>query len=430
MKRAIGIDFGTTNSALAVAEPGTAPRLAHFDAPGGSTPIFRSILYFEREGGDGPLRVSAGPRALATHLHSEERGRMVQSLKSFLSTRLFSSTSIMGATYRLEGLIGILLAELREAAQAELGPLEGTVVVGRPVRFVGAETADDDRLAQTRLEASLHNAGFKEVVFEYEPVAAAYFYERELERDELILIGDFGGGTSDFSLLRVGPSFRGERARARGLLGTGGVGVAGDAFDGELVRHELAPRLGHGARYRSIFGRELEVPRWIFSHLERWHHLSFLRAPRTLGLLHDLRREALEPEKLDALLHVVGADLGLRLYSAVEHTKVALSERERGPFRFEDGPVAIDAEVARHDFEDWIGAELRAIEGCVSELLDRSAIRPAELDRVFLTGGSSFVPAVRRLFTERFGAEKVRSGAELTSVAAGLSLRALELAAA
>jgi hypothetical chaperone protein len=428
LKRAIGIDFGTTNSALAVAGPGQAPRLAHFDGPQGPTPAFRSILYFEREGGEGPLHVAAGPRALARYQRSEERGRLVQSLKSFLSARAFSSTSILGSAYRLEGLIGTLLAELRSAAERELGALEGPVVAGRPVRFVGAESDEDDRLAQARLEASFHNAGFREIVFEYEPVAAAYFYERELERDELILIGDFGGGTSDFSLLRVGPSFRGLDARRRGLLATGGVGVAGDAFDGQLVRHEVAPRLGQGARFRSIFGRELEVPRWLFANLERWHHLSFLRAPRTLGLLHDLRREALEPEKLDALLHVVESDLGLRLHGAVERTKLALSERGVGAFEFHDEPVAIDTRVTRDEFERWIGGELAAIEACVEELFQRSGVRPETLDRVFLTGGSSFVPAVRRLFADRFGTGKLRSGAELTSVAAGLALRAGELA--
>jgi hypothetical chaperone protein len=424
--RGIGIDFGTTNSALAVAEGGRAPRLAEFAGPGGRGPTFRSILFFDRDE-DGEMRVAAGPRALSRYLRSEDRGRLVQSLKSFLSSRLFSSTSILGTVHRLEGLIGTLLRELREAAESELGSLEGPVVVGRPVRFVGSETDEDDALAQSRLLASYHNAGFSDVVFEYEPVAAAYFYERELDHDELILIGDFGGGTSDFSLLRVGPSFRGRGRRERGLLATGGVGVAGDAFDGQLVRNELAPRLGQGARYRSLFGRELDVPRWIFSHLERWHHLSFLRAPRTLGLLYDLRREALEPEKLDALLHVVEADLGLRLYAAVERTKLELSRSTEGRFEFSDGPVALDAAVLREEFERWIASELEAIEACVADLLDRSGVCSQELDRVFLTGGSSFVPAVRRIFSARFGTDRIRSGGELSSVAAGLALRAREL---
>jgi hypothetical chaperone protein len=428
MQPAVGFDFGTTNCALAVVDPGAAPRLATFAGPDGEGATFRSILYFDREESRAPVEVHAGPAALLHYLEREEHGgRLVQSLKSFLSSRLFSATRIFDATYRLEDLIALLARALREGAEKALGrPIEHAVV-GRPVHFVGAASEEDDALAETRLRAALHNAGFREVRFEYEPVGAAYHYERGLERDERILIADFGGGTSDFSLLWVGPSWAGER-RSEAILGHDGVDVAGDAFDGKIVRHRVAPLLGRGAEFESFFGRRLPVPGWLYVHLERWHHVSFLKSPRTMQLLLDLRREALEPGKIDALVRIVEEDLGFLLYRAVERAKRDLSERDSTRLRLEHDVIALDAEITRPEFEGWIADELGKIERCVDRLLAKSRLAPRDVDRVFLTGGSSFVPAVRRIFSERFGEEKLRSGEELTSVASGLALRAAELA--
>jgi hypothetical chaperone protein len=427
-ERAVGLDFGTTNSAIGWVGPDGAPVLARFPLPGEdeATTTFRSVLYADRgEEGDGPIRIAAGPEAIARYLASEERGgRLIQSLKSFLASRLFTSTSIHGASFRLEELAARIARPLREAAEQALGAPVRRAVVGRPVRFVNAETADDEALALSRLGAAIRNAGFSEIEFEYEPVGAAWHYERGLEADELLLIGDFGGGTSDFSLLRVGPGVRRSGDRSRALLGNDGVPLAGDAFDGKLVRHLVAPLLGRGAEFRSVFGQVLPVPSWIYAHLERWHHLSFLRSPKTLQLLLDLRREALEPEKLAGLLHLVERDLGYLLFRAVERAKRELSARADARFRFEHEDLAIDRPVTRAEFEGWIADELAAVAACVDRLLRRARVPAHAVDRVFLTGGSSLVPAVRQLFVERFGEEKLRSGGELTSVASGLALRA------
>ncbi len=426
--RAVGIDFGTTNSSLAVADGAGAPALASFARQGApDTEVFRSLLYFEREPErGGRVREWAGPRAIERWLAAEEKGRLVQSLESFLSARDFASTSIFGAAWRLEALCALVLRELRRGAEERFGPLGRRAVAGRPVQFVGQASADDEALALARLRAAYHNAGFDEVEFEYEPVAAAYHYALGLARDELCLIGDFGGGTSDFSLVRVGPGARG-RDRSAELLGTAGVGLAGDAFDGRIVREVAAPMLGLGTGYRSVFGRELVVPSWIYTHLQRWHHVSFLKSPRTLQLLHDLCREALEPERLLALRHLVSADLGFALYRSVERSKLALSAAPFAELRFDEPPAVIESALARADFEDWIAPELAALERCVDGLLASAAVTPADVDRVFLTGGTSLVPAVRGLFAARFGADKLRGGHELVSVASGLALRAREL---
>jgi hypothetical chaperone protein len=423
-RAALGLDFGTTNSALAWSDGAGAPRLARFVGPDGATPTFRSLLYFDREDERGPVEVHAGPAALVAYLEREvHRGRLIQSMKSFLASRLFSATEIFGRSWRLEQLVGTLLGRLREEAEAELGTPVRSAVVGRPVRFVGAASEADDALALSRLRAGLVNAGFRDVRFEYEPIGAARHYERGLAHDELLLIGDFGGGTSDFSLLRVGP---GRAGGAGSILGNDGVDVAGDAFDGRIIRHCVSPLLGRGAEFVSFFGRRLPVPEWLYAHLERWHHVSMLKSRRTLQLLLDLRREAVEPALLDRLLRVVENDLGFVLHRATEETKRALSGGDAARFRIAHDLLEVDAEVRRADFEAWIAPELAAIAGCVDGLLARSGVAPAAVDRVFLTGGSSLVPAVRRIFAERFGAERIRAGDEFTSVASGLALCAAE----
>ena len=420
---AIGFDFGTTNSAIARVGPDGAPELAHFQGPDGPVHTFRSLLYFDREDSNAPPETYAGPAAMRHYLERETHdGRLVQSLKSFLASRLFSATAIFGRSYRLEQLIGLLVGALREEAEAYFGEPVHRAVVGRPVRFVGSNDASSEELALRRLHASLTNAGFRHVSFQYEPVGAAHHYERGLESDELILIADFGGGTSDFSLLRVGPSFSASADRADGILGHDGVGLAGDVFDGKIVRHRVTPLLGRGAEFESLFGRRLPVPAWIYGHLERWHHVSFLKSPRTMQILFDLRRECLEPEGIDALIRVVENDLGFLLYRATERAKRDLSSAHQARFRLEHDLLEIDEPIEREEFEGWIAEELEQIGTCVDRLLERAGVSARNLDRVFLTGGSSFVPAVRQLFEARFGAERLRSGGELTSVANGLAL--------
>ncbi|MCZ6462931.1 MAG: Hsp70 family protein [Proteobacteria bacterium] len=422
----IGLDFGTTNSALAMAGAEGSPRVATFAARDGETPFFRSVLYVGREDREDPLESAAGPLAIERYLANEGERRLMQSLQSILGSRLYTTTNLFGRTTTLEELIGrIARAVWSEGGGAECAQ-RAAVVVGRPVRFARAKGVEDDAFAVSRLESALSLAGIERFAFELEPVAAAYHYEQGLDRDELVLIADFGGGTSDFCVLRVGPGARGRARREEDVLGTDGVGIAGDAFDAKLVRHLIAPRLGRGTVHDTLFGRAIPVPGWIYADLERWHHLSFLRSPKTLALLHEIRQGASEPEQISALIHIVERDLGYALYRAIERTKTELSQQEESVFRFDDPPVSIEARVRRAEFEEWIADEVAEIAACVDRLLERTG--ESEVDRVFMTGGSSFVPAVRRIFEERFGPERLRSGAELTSVASGLALCARDRA--
>jgi len=424
--RAIGLDFGTTNSAIALATPAEAV-LATFQDGNRQTTTFRSVLYFDPEEltPTRKPRATAGPEAIRSYVQAGMRGRLIQSLKSFLASPRFGQTTIFGARYTLEDLIATIIAQLKEAAEAQFGTLGPHVVVGRPAHFSGAEDEAGDALALNRLQTALEQAGFTQVEFVLEPVAAAYQYEQQLDHDELVLIADFGGGTSDFSLMRLGPAARQRGQRSNDILGTDGVALAGDTFDSRLVRHLIAPQLGFGSHYQSMFDKVLPVPAWLYEHLERWHYLSFLKTPKTLDTLQQLCFQALEPQKIEALLHVVEADLGYALFQAVESTKCALSAQAASALVFDEPPAVITAQVQREAFETWIDRDIEAMAHCIDRLLSRCGVAAGDVDSVFLTGGSSFVPAVRRFFTHRFGAARLRGGEELTAVAKGLALSAL-----
>jgi hypothetical chaperone protein len=436
---ALGFDFGTTNSSLALLTPESGLQLASFPSLAGPLQSFRSVLYLEQaRTGTGPRKTHAltGPAAIEHYLQADEKGRLIQSLKSHLSSRSLTGTEVFGRRYKLEDLIARILTDLRKHAEAQFNRPIRYAMVGRPVRFVGADTPEDDDFAVSRLRQAFTAAGFEHVDFEMEPVAAACAYEATLDHDELILIGDFGGGTSDFSLLRVGPGIRNRGRTPEDLLGNSGLGLAGDAFDARIVRKLVSPALGSNSEARSLNKLLPAVPSWIYANLERWHYLSFLRTNNVREILKSAHLRALEPEKIQALITLIEEDLGYQLHQSVQQVKFELSRADQAEFRFSDGSPAqsslatpnIDLRipVSRAEFESWIADDLHAIEGSIDTLLQTSCVDPRAVDRVFLTGGSSFVLAVRRIFESRFGADRICGGNEFTSVAHGLALRAAE----
>jgi hypothetical chaperone protein len=426
---AVGIDFGTTNSSIALVTDDARVELVRFSAREGETFSSRSVLYLEKvKEASGVRRTHSwtGPAAIEHYLDAEEKGRLIQSLKSYLPSRSLTGTGIFGRRYTFEELVARILSDLREHAERQFGRPIRHAMVGRPVRFVGAETEEDDAYAVERLRAAFMQVGFESVELELEPVAAAYSYQSTLDHDELILIGDFGGGTSDFSLLRVGPGVRRRGSSPQDVLGNSGVRLAGDSFDARIVRKLVSPALGSDSYARSLNKILPAVPAWIYANLERWHYLSFLRTHEVTEILRSARLRALEPEKIKALSALIEEDLGYQLHRAVQQVKFELSHAESAEFHFRDGSMDLQIPVTRVEFEGWIAEELRSIERSIDSLLDSAGISPGDVDRVFLTGGSSFVPAVRRIFVKRFGEERIRSGNEFTSVAHGLALRARE----
>jgi hypothetical chaperone protein len=427
----IGIDFGTTNSSIARASAGGEVELVSFPTATAFTESFRSILYLEqhKQAGRSQVKSFTGPAGIEHYLAAENKGRLIQSLKSYLSSRSLTGTEVFGRRYSVEDLISRILTDLRQNAERQFGEPVRHATVGRPVRFVGADNTEDDDFATGRLREAFLHAGFESVDFEMEPIAAAYAYESTLDHDELILIGDFGGGTSDFSLLYVGPGVRARGRSAKDLLGNSGLGLAGDTFDARIVRKLVSPALGADSLARSLNKLLPAVPAWIYANLERWHYLSFLKTRNVSQILKSAHANALEPEKIEALMNLIDEDLGYQLHQAVQRLKIELSHEETARFQFRDGSMNIQSVVTREEFESWIVDDLESIERCVDGLLEASGIAAGAVDRVFLTGGTSFVPAVRRIFETRFTAPRVRTGNEFTSVARGLALRALESSA-
>jgi hypothetical chaperone protein len=400
----VGIDFGTTNSAVAIADAAGAVQLVPLD---GAT-HWRTVLYFESGGA-----LTAGGPAIARYLETEGEGRLIQSIKSHLASAAFSRTMIFGRSWQLEDMIAAYLRQIRAAAPHDLG---SRAVVGRPVRYWGAESPDDDARAVARMRGALGKAGFDDVVFEYEPVGAAARYAARLDHEEQIVVADFGGGTTDFSVVQV-PS--------GAVLATGGIGVSGDAFDARVIDAIVAPALGRGTRFRDEMGAEAPVPAWLYSHLRRWHTLSFLKGEGTLRLLDRVTQGALEPARVGRLVRVIDDDLGLVLHRAVEGAKVRLSTRDADRVTLD--AIELDLAVTRASFEDWVAGDLEAIDRVLDDVLARAGASATDIDRVFATGGTSLVPAVRQRLATRFGADKLVGGEELTSVAWGLAARARQV---
>jgi hypothetical chaperone protein len=257
-----------------------------------------------------------------------------------------------------------------------------------------------------------------EIHYVYEPLAAAFSYAARLTDEATVLVADFGGGTSDFSVVHMKGPGAPQRFTA---LGHAGIGIAGDDFDFRLLDHLVLPLLGKGSEYRS-FDKSLVIPASYFADFSNWSRLALMRNRRTMEELKRLQRQAADPASIARLIAVIDNELGYPLYDAIGRVKRALSDHESATFRFSGAGLEIEAEVTRAMFETWIADDLARIEAKVDAALSSSGVGAGDIDRVFLTGGSSLIPAVREIFTRRFGADRVAVGGELTSIAQGLAL--------
>ncbi len=418
----VGIDFGTSSSAIAIAEP-DGVRFAQLPTLGATAPSWRTLLFFdpEEQHVTKPIQYTAGGDAIAAYLETLGEGRLVQSFKTHLTTASLGRTQIAHHAIGLDDMIALFLLRLRQRAEACFGHPIAAATIGRPVRFAGSSGPDDDEIAASRLLAAARTAGFTDALLELEPVAAAHHYERRLTRPELALVADFGAGTTDFCLMHVGPASSGMRRHE--IVGTGGVGAAGDDLDAALIEHLVCPSLGKGDTYVEM-GQEHPIPASYFYKLARWHHLSFLAGTRVRTELERLHRFARHPERIAALMHIIAANQAFHLHKSVERVKIELSQQPRATFHYADGPVEIRTEVARSDFERWIAPVTADISTCLDDTLARANVVAQDIDCVFMAGGTAFVPVVRREFERRFGAAKLRSGDELMSIASGLAVLA------
>lgn len=416
--RAIGIDFGTTNSVVSRVTNDGQSQLVNFAAPENTSDVFRSALCFwQEEGIRRGLGHEAGPWAIAEFLEFPQGCRFLQSFKSMAANSLFEHASIFDKRLRFEELGQIFLQHLLTHAGEALTDLPDQIVVGRPVRYVGARP--DPALARTRYDAMFAMLE-RPVNYVYEPLGAAYSFASRLSDPATLLVADFGGGTSDFSIVQVNAP---GSARRCVPLGSAGIGIAGDRFDYRIMDNLVLPLFGKGGKYRS-FDKVLEIPAGHFTDFGDWSRLALMRNRRTLAELAKLERSATDPTAIARMIAVVENELGHSLYETVGQLKRTLSSDEQADFHFEGPGLAIDAQVNRADFERWIEPDLQRIGETVDEALATAGVTSDQIDHVFLTGGSSLIPAVRRLFASRFGNDRIAQGDELTSIAHGLALLA------
>ena len=411
---ALGLDFGTTNSVVALADGQGATKLVSFGDSGEA--VFRSALCFwEEERGWNGIAHEAGPWAIDEYLQSPLDSRFIQSFKSVAASPLFERAMIFNKPFRFEDMGRLFLQRLVAHAGGALDERPHRIIVGRPVEYAGARPDPD--LARQRYDAMLAAFG-TEIYYVHEPLGAAHSYASRLTEPATILVADFGGGTTDFSIVRVAEP--GSQRRCVPLASTG-IGIAGDRFDYRIVDRLVLPLLGKGSNYRS-FDKSLEIPGGYFADFGDWSRLAMMRNRRTLDDIRRLQRDAERPELIGRMIALIEHEQGFPLYDAVGRLKRALSSDDNAQFHFAGGGIEIGADVRRSDFEQWIADDLRRIEIAMDQAIARAGTAPEGIDRVFLTGGSSLIPAIRMIFARRFGEGRIATGGELTSIAHGLAL--------
>ena len=419
------IDFGTSNSLLgAASRSGYHPPIA-LDGAADDATLLRSVLFFPEAHGPEGAAPFLGKAAIDEYVARGSRGRLIRSLKRFLPMRSFVRTSINSRTYTLEELVAIVLRELRERADRFFGARVTRLLLGRPARF--SDDPAEDAFAEQRLRAAAQLAGFTSIAFCPEPVAAARDFRDELASETLMLVGDFGGGTSDYSLVLMGPG----GFELSDVLAIGGVSVAGDALDGTIMRGQIAREFGADVRYRVPFGDNvLTMPKPLMQKLCSPAEMSLLARRDAQSFLIDVKSWALgddDRRHIDQLLTLVDDGLGFMLFESIEQLKKRLSSVDAATFSFHVPGIDIDREIARAEFEAGASRELAAILGALDATLARAGAKPGDVERVCLTGGTARVPFLERALRDRFGAERLHALRGLHAVAEGLARQAQQL---
>ncbi|MBB2493435.1 Hsp70 family protein [Aquipseudomonas ullengensis] len=408
---ALGIDFGTSNSTVGWWRAGNEPLLELEDGK----ITLPSVIFFNTE----ERRPVYGRQALDEYLEGYE-GRLMRSLKSLLGSKLLKSeTTVLGSALPFRDLLGFFIGELKKRAETFAGREFEQVVLGRPVFFVDDDPVADAEAANTLLGVA-QKLGFKDVSFQFEPIAAAFDYERSIQREELVLIVDIGGGTSDFSLVRLAPERRELTDRQSDILATGGVHIGGTDFDKQLSLDGVMPLFGYGSRMKS----DAFMPTSQHLNLATWHTINAAYAQKAQLALKSMRYDIVDPTGIDRLFKLIEQRAGHWLAMQVEDSKIALTERDS--HRIDLARIETDLEVLldRALFDQAIDALLQRIRDGVEELLKRAGVGHGEIDTIFFTGGSSSIPALRQSVAALLPNAHSTEGNSFGSIGSGLAIEA------
>ncbi|MFS2035149.1 Hsp70 family protein [Polaromonas sp. CT11-55] len=410
--QACGIDFGTSNSTAGWSRPGL-PALLPLES---GKPTLPSVVFFHAE----DEHVSYGRAALADYLAGYE-GRLMRSLKSLLGTAMIDDhTEVAGRALPFRVLLAQFIGELRHRAEKAADQSFSQAVLGRPVFFVDDDPQADKKAENTLAEIA-HAVGLKDIAFQYEPIAAAFDYESQIRREELVLVVDIGGGTSDFALVRLSPERAKKAERRDDILASGGVHIGGTDFDKYLSLASVMPTLGLGSRLVS----GLEVPSAQYFNLATWHTINQVYSKKSWTQISDIRRGAVDKDKLDRLQNLVRERAGHWLAMQVEAAKITLSDAPEAVMDL--GRIAPGETLTLHrpDFDGAIGELVGTVSRAVLGLLKDAGVDPDAIDTVFFTGGSSGVPLLREQISALLPQARSVEGDRFGSIGAGLALDAV-----
>jgi hypothetical chaperone protein len=411
--RHCGLDFGTSNSTLAVAPGNAAARLVPLE---GGRPTIPSTIFFDFDAD----RTLFGRAAVAEYTSGTD-GRMTRSLKTILGSSLAEEKiRIKKRVLSYLQIIGSFVGELRQRAQTDIGYELDSVVVGRPVHYVDDDPLAD-RQAQQQMESTVRSKGFRHIEFQYEPIAAALDYEQQVTREEVGLVVDLGGGTSDFSVVRVSPRRAAAGDRQSDILSTAGVHVGGTDFDRLLSLKSVMPALGY--QTPTADGKR-PLPSSPYVDLATWHRINQLYDPAILRQLRETEREARDPDKVGRLISIVKHREGHRLAGAVELAKIALTSETRAAMKFEGEEVTLDAAISRDQLSAAIAGPLDRIEDKLREVVAVAGLTADRIDTLILTGGSTQIPAIMQRLRANFPDARFVETDAFGSVGLGLALDA------
>ena len=411
MPYACGLDFGTSNSTVGIVDQGITRLLPLEDGK----PTLPSVVFFNAD----EDHTRFGRQALAEYLEGYE-GRLMRALKSILGTGLIDGkTEVQGHALPFRELLAQFIGELKNRAEHITGHPLQQVVLGRPVHFVDDDSAAD-QLAQDTLAEIARAVGFRDIEFQFEPIAAAFDYEATLQSEELVLIVDIGGGTSDFSLVRLSPKRAQQIERRDDILANGGVHIGGTDFDRALSLAAVMPQLG----YKSLLASGVEMPSSYYFNLATWHTINFAYARNILPGLQDIYRNAREKNKIERLIRLIQQRAGHWLALQVEEAKIALSERESTLLDFDQLDPELSHPITRQEFDAAIEPLVQKIGTTLDELLRQANIGAAHVDTVYFTGGASGVPLLRTRLAEHLPQARHVEGDHFGSIGMGLALDA------
>ncbi|MER8656397.1 Hsp70 family protein [Mesorhizobium sp. M0847] len=407
-----GIDFGTSNSTVGVIRNGQA-RLVALE---GEQPTLPSAVFFNFEDG----HTYFGRRAIADYTDAIE-GRLMRSLKSVLGSSLaHEKTRIKARQIGFIDIVGMFVGHLKKRLEEDAGAPVENVVLGRPVQFVD-DDVEADAKAQSELEKAARAQGFKHIAFQFEPIAAALDYEQDVKREELALIVDMGGGTSDFSIVRVSPQRARSRDRKDDILANRGIHIGGTDFDRLLSIAHVMPKLGY---LTSTKDGKRNLPASYFIDLATWQRINLVYTAKAMTHLRQIRFEAVRADLVDRFIHIVEHRYGHALAGLVERAKIALTDQASADVTVALPGAGFAAEITRDGLEETIAAEIERVSATVRQTIADAGVKASDITAVFLTGGSTAIPLARREILSLVPQAAVIEGDMFGSVGLGLALDA------